>query len=113
MNTHTDSELDTLLLLQTGMEVSHRIQDTQTRSYCSMRIIFMGMGIAEIDEQTVTQELGNVPVIAANHLRTGGLVGTYHVPVLFGVELGGKPCGIDQVAEHHGELPTFRVRRYS
>ena len=48
MDTHTDSELDTLFSLQTGMEVSHRIQDTQTRTYCSVRIIFMGVGIPKV-----------------------------------------------------------------
>jgi hypothetical protein len=50
MDADTDSELDTFRLLQTSIEVSHGIEDTQTRAYCSMRIIFMGLGIAKIDQ---------------------------------------------------------------
>jgi hypothetical protein len=35
----------------------------------------------------------------------------YHVPVLFGVELGRESGGIDQITEHDGQLPSFRVGR--
>jgi hypothetical protein len=38
------------LSLQTGIQVSHRSEDTQARPYCSLGIIFMGLGIAKIDE---------------------------------------------------------------
>src|SRR5215467_6955148 len=49
MDTHTDSELDTFLLLKTGIEVSHGSKNSQTSPYCSLRIVFMGLRIAEID----------------------------------------------------------------
>jgi hypothetical protein len=39
------------------------------------------------------------------------LIRTDHVPVLFGVEVAGECGGIDEVAEHHRELPSFCVRR--
>jgi hypothetical protein len=76
-----------------------------------MRIVFMGVGIAEVHEEPIPEQLSNVPVIASNQLRTGGLVGTDHVPVVFGIELAGEFGGIDQVAEHDRELPSFRVGR--
>jgi len=48
------------------------------------------------------------PVVASNHLRTGGLIRTHHVPVLFGVELGRRVfVESTRVTEHHGELPPF------
>src|SRR5262249_19323499 len=84
--------------------------DTQTRSYCSLGVIFMGLRIAKIDQETVAKELSDVPIIASNHLRTGGLVGTDHFPVLFGVELGGKFCGVHEITEHDRELTAFRFR---
>jgi hypothetical protein len=76
-----------------------------------MRIVFMSLGIAKIDEQTVTEKLGDVPVIASNHLRTGSLIRTDHVPVLFGVELAGESSGVHKVTEHDGELATFGFGR--
>jgi len=72
-----------------------------------MHIILMRLGIAKVDQQTIAQELSDVPVIAANHLRTGGVIRTHHVPVLFGVELGGEFCGVYEVAEHDGQLTSF------
>ena len=35
------------------------------------------------------------------------MIRPYHVPVLFGVELGGQFRGIDEVTEHDGELTAF------
>src|SRR5262245_54456688 len=47
----------------------------------------------------------------SDDLRTDVLIRTYHVPVLFGIELAGKFGGINQIAKHDGELPSFRVGR--
>jgi hypothetical protein len=48
---------------------------------------------------------------ACEDFRTSRLIGTDDFPVLFGIELGGEFGGIDQVAKHHGELPSFRIGR--
>jgi hypothetical protein len=50
MHPYTDGEWDTFFLLQTGMQVFHRSENTQTRSYCSLSVISMGVGIAKIDQ---------------------------------------------------------------
>jgi hypothetical protein len=39
------------------------------------------------------------------------LIRTYHVPIVFGIELRGEFRGVHQITEHHGELPSFRVGR--
>src|SRR5215470_8089501 len=67
----------------------------------------MCLGIAEIDQQTITEELGNMPIVALNNFSTHLLIRPYHVPVLFGIELGGQLGGIDQVTKHHGQLSAF------
>jgi hypothetical protein len=53
MHPYTESELDTFLLLQTSTEVSHRSKNAQTRPYCALRIIFMGVGVAEVHQETI------------------------------------------------------------
>src|SRR4051812_7454849 len=79
MYPYTQSELDAFVLLQTGRQVFHHSEDTQARSYRSLGIIFMGLGIAEVHQESIPQELSKVTVIASNHLSTGGLIRTDHV----------------------------------
>jgi len=92
------------------MPVVQRSEDTKASAYSPMRIIFMGLRIAKIHEEPIPKELGDVPVIAVNHLRTGGLIGTDHVPILFGVELAGEGGRAHQVTEQHGELAAFGLK---
>ena len=87
MHPYTDGELDTLRLLQPLRQVSQGREDTQTSTYRSSCVIFMGMGIAKIDEKSIPKELSNVPVKTLDDFRTSRLIGTYDFPVLFGVEL--------------------------
>ena len=70
MDAYTDGELDTFGLLQPGIQVSHRSEDTQPRTYGSLGIIFMGLGIAKIHEETIPKELRNVSIIAVDDFGT-------------------------------------------
>src|SRR5215475_13529752 len=92
------------------MQLSHGSKNAQPRPYCSLGVIFMGLGIAEVHQESIPQELGNVSVKTLDDVRTNSVIGTDHLPILFGVELRGQVGGIDQVAEHDGELTAFRVR---
>src|SRR5262245_7552642 len=89
------------------MQVFHHGEDAQTSAYSSVCVIFVCLGIPKVDKQTVTKQLSDMPIVASNHLRTGGLVGTYHVSVHFWVELGCQFGRFDDVDEHHRELTTF------
>src|SRR5215467_7918752 len=107
MYPYTDGELDTLDLLQTLIQVSYGMEDTQARAYCSVGIIFVCHGIAEIHQQSIAQQLGNIPVIALDHVRTCLLIRLNHLSQVLRIELGGEFGRIDQITEHHGELATF------
>src|SRR5215470_4643179 len=107
MDAQTESELDTFGLLESLIQVSHGSKNSQPSSYCSLRIIFVSLGIAEIHQETIAQELGNMSVKTLDHFSTHGLIRTYHITPVFRVELAGEFRGIDQVAEHDGELTTF------
>jgi hypothetical protein len=76
-----------------------------------VRIIFMGLGIPKIHQESIAQELSDVPVIALDNFSTHPLIRPYHVPPVFRVELRGELRRVHQVAEHHGELAPFGVRR--
>jgi len=53
MHTYMESELDTFRLLQSLIQVSHGIEDTQPRAYGSLGVIFMGVGIPKVDQETI------------------------------------------------------------
>src|SRR2546430_606417 len=76
-----------------------------------MRIIFMSMGIAEVHQETITQELGNVSVKTLDDFRTSSLIHTDDFSILFGIELCRELRGVHQITEHDRELPSFRGGR--
>jgi hypothetical protein len=53
-------------------------------------VILVRQGIAEVDEQAITKILGNMPVIAGDHLGAGVLIGPHYLAQLFRVELAGE-----------------------
>src|SRR5262245_53102240 len=92
---------DALSVWELRMQVIHCSEDTKTRAYSPLCIIFMRHRITKVHEQPIPEQLGDVPIVAANHFRTGGMISTDDLPVLFGIELGGELGRIDQVAEHN------------
>jgi hypothetical protein len=111
MYPYTKSERDTVVLLQSHTKVSHGSKNSQTSPDSPLCVIFMGLGIAKVDKQTITQKLSGISLVALDDFRADVLVGTYHVPIVFGIELGGEFGGIHQITKHHSQLPSFRVRR--
>jgi hypothetical protein len=73
----------------------------------AMGIIFMGLGIAEVHEEPVTEQLGDMPIIALDNVGTNLLIGTHHVTPVFRVELTGQFGRVHQIAKHDGELAAF------
>src|SRR6516165_8756607 len=71
----------------------------------------MGLGIAKIDQKTIPEQLSDMSLVALNHVGTHPLIGPYHIAPVFRVELRGQLRRLHQVAEHDGELPSFRVGR--
>src|SRR6266567_4741960 len=111
MNPDTDGELETFGLLQLLIQVAHSSEDTQGSSYSPMRIVFMGLGIAEVHEQTVTEQLGDMSIVALDNFGTHPLIRTDHVTPVFWVELRGQFCGVHEVTEEDRELAAFSFGR--
>ena len=65
-----------------------------------------GLGIPKIDKGH-RRIIGLRAIIAVNHLGTGLLIGADDVPVIFGIELGCQGGRVDEVNEHHRQLPSF------
>jgi hypothetical protein len=88
-----------------------RSEDPQPGPHSPLGIIFVGCGIAEVHQQPIPQMLGNVSVIALDHVGAGCLIGAYYLAQLFRIKLLGECGGAHQVTEHHGELATLGLGR--
>src|SRR6266699_983824 len=92
------------------IQCAYGFHNTQSSTDGAMRIVLMRLGITEIHKQSVTKQLGDMPIVALDNVGTNPLIGTDHLPVLFGIELAGESSRIHQVTEEHGELAALRVR---
>ena len=54
----------------------------------------MCLGIAEVDEQSVTKQLSDMPIVALDNFGTHPLICTHHVTPVFRVELAGQFGGV-------------------
>jgi hypothetical protein len=110
MDAQPHRQLDALLARQPGIEHGDRLHHPEPALDGPLGIIFMGVGIAEVDQQAIAQILGDVAVKALDHLGTRGLICQNHVAQLFRIQLAGQHRGVDQIAEQHRELAALCCR---
>jgi hypothetical protein len=67
----------------------------------------MGAGIAEIDGRAVAEIFGDMAVEARHGRRDRALKRADQVAHVLGIELGGKRCRADEVAEHDRQLAAI------
>ena len=73
-------------------------------------LVFMGRGVAKIDQQPIAEVLGDMARVGLDNLGRGFLVGADHGAPVFRVELAGELRRAHQVTEQHRQLPPFRLR---
>jgi hypothetical protein len=94
-------------LLQVLIQLPHRLHHPQGGAHRALAGVFIRLRVAKVDQQTITQILRDISLIALNHLGTDPLIGPYHLAQLFGVQLCGQGSRIDQIAKQHRELTAF------
>src|SRR4029453_1264979 len=100
MNANAGREWETFGLLQMGRKLSQGSENTESRPDGSVWIVFMCLRIAEVYEEPIPEEVGEMPIGAVDKLSAHLFLVPHHVPVLFGVELGGESRGVHQIAKH-------------
>ena len=103
------SELRTVLCCQVSIQGGDGLGIVQASVHGAPGIVFMGRGVAKIDEEPIAEILGDVARVGLDDLGSGFLVGVDHGAQVFGVELAGELGGAHQVTEQHRELPAFRL----
>src|SRR5262245_37974208 len=103
MEPHPYGQSHPLLLLESAIERRHGLHHAKPSAHRPLRIVFMRLRVAKVDQQTIAEILGDVALEALDDLSTGLLIGAYHLTVVFRIELTGKAGRVDQIAEQHGE----------
>jgi hypothetical protein len=85
-----DGELHTVAGLQTRMQPPDSLNEFHARVHRSLRIVFMRLWVAKVDQQTIPEVLGDMPLVALKHPGRRLLIGPYHGPEVFGIELPGE-----------------------
>jgi hypothetical protein len=109
VNPHADREVDARPLAQAAVEGGHRLHDAQAGPHRTLRVVFMRLRVAEIDQEPVAEILRNMPLKALDNLGTGGLVRAHYLPQVFGIKLRRQRGRRHQVTEQDRELAPFRV----
>ncbi len=69
----------------------------------------MGLGMPEVDHQSVAEELGDMALVALDDRRAGSLVGADDLAEIFGVQARRQRSGAREVAEHDGDLAALAI----
>jgi hypothetical protein len=72
--------------------------------YSPLGIVFVGNGIAEVDQKAIAQILGDISLKMADDLSAGFLIVPYYLAQLLRVELCGEGGRTYQIAKHHRQL---------
>jgi hypothetical protein len=76
------------------MQGAQGVEQRQAGMHSAMRGIFVGLGPAKVDQQTIAEILGDMSIEVLDDLGTGGLMGAPHLPQVFRVELAGEAGGV-------------------
>jgi hypothetical protein len=111
VNAEAYAQLHAVFLAEALVEPPHVPDDAQTRVDRPLGIVFVGLGIAEVDQQPIPEVFGNMAIEAAHDLGAGFLIGADDLAQVFRVEIFREGGRADQVTEHHGELAALRIGR--
>jgi hypothetical protein len=109
MHPQAHGELHAARLGETRIELSHGLNHPQASRHGALGVIFMGAGVAEVDQQAIPQILGDMAFEAGDHPGAGVLIGPYHLTEIFRIELRRKRGRVNQITEQDGELPALGV----
>ena len=87
VDAHPNGEPHAFLPFQLGDQRLHRVEHAQPRPHGPLGIVFVCLGPPEVDQQRITEELGDMAVKTLDDLGTGLLICPYDLPQLFGVAL--------------------------
>jgi len=109
VDTKPHGKLNPILGLQACVQRSHGLDNPQSCAHGPVRVVFVGSGVAKVNQKPITQILRYVAVKVLNHVCGRFLVGPHNLAKVFGIKPGGQFGRSNQIAKHHGQLTPFSV----
>ena len=91
MHPQAHGELHAALLGEAAIQLCHGLNHPQASRHGPLGVIFMGAGVAQIDQQAIPQILRDMALEAGNHPGAGVLIGPHHPTQVFRIELRRSP----------------------
>src|SRR5262245_18722810 len=82
-------------------------KEAQACQYCTVRIVFVGLRVAKIDEDCSTDLRGDLPLQGGDNLATGLLPGLDDVVPVFRIAVSFQAQGVYQDTRHDGDLAAL------
>jgi hypothetical protein len=101
-------KLDVILGLQAGIQRPHGLDNPQSCAHGPVRIVFVGLGVAKVNEKPITEILRYMAVKVLDDVSGRFLISAHHFSKVFGIKLAGQVGRSNQIAKHHGQLTPFR-----
>src|SRR5215475_8275458 len=81
------SEVNAVLCRQTGIQRADGLDNAQASVHRAPSIIFMGHGVAKIDQQPIAKVLSDMARVGLDDFGSGLLIGADYSAQVFGIEL--------------------------
>jgi hypothetical protein len=94
-----------------GFQVIDRLDDGQGGTRGSLRIIFVRLRIAEVDQDTVADVVRDEAIEPRHHAGDAAVVGGDHLAQVLGIEAAAERRRTDKIGEHDGQLAALGNRR--
>src|SRR5262249_49513008 len=85
----------------------HHLYDIEGCAYSPLRVVFVSVRVAKIGKDAVTKISGNEPSVGGRDFRASIPIDHDDRAQIFRVDLYRQGRGINQVAEHHRQLPAL------
>jgi hypothetical protein len=102
-----DSETHPQRRWSRGCKLRHRVTEDERSPHSALGVVFVRARIAEINENAVAHVFGDKTAVTLDSRGAAAMIGADDVAQILGIELSRKGRRADEVAEHHGELPSF------
>jgi len=96
-----------LQLHRPNIEATDRGNRVQPRPDRPLRVVLMGLRVAEIDQHCVADGLADKAIEAGDDFDDGTVIRGDNLAQIFGIEPRRQRRRADEVADHHRQLPPL------
>ena len=90
-------------------QTADSVDDGEPGADRPLGVVLVSFGIAEVDQYSIAHVLGDKPGEARDRIGDAAVIGADNLSQILGIEALRQRRRADEIAEHHGQLPTLGV----